>query len=54
MLNELELKKIKGGGISGTLINSFARAINSLLGLGRSLGTSIRRINDNKLCKYDR
>lgn len=50
-INKSELVLIRGGGsITGTLINSFARGINVLLDLGRSLGTAIRRIGSNKLC----
>lgn len=53
-ISKAELLKTKGGSISGSLVNAFARAIDSLLGLGRSLGTAVRRINDNKLCRYER
>lgn len=50
-INKNELLLIIGGGsVTGTLINAFARGINVLLELGRSLGTSIRRIGGNKLC----
>lgn len=53
-LNQEELLQVRGGFVNGTLINAFARGINSLLELGRSFGTAIRRINDNKLCRYER
>lgn len=49
-LNCKELLEIKGGAISGTLINAFVRGINSLLDLGRSLGTAIRRIQLGLFC----
>ena len=49
-LNHKELLEIKGGAISGTLINAFLRGINSLLDLGRSLGTAIRRIQLGRFC----
>lgn len=49
-LNKKELININGGSISGTLINAFSRGISSLLDLGRSLGTSIRRIMSGNLC----
>ncbi len=43
-LQELELYEIKGGGISTTLLNSIARLITTVLDLGRTVGSSIRRI----------
>ncbi len=49
-LKRAELLEIYGGSINGTLINAFARAINSLLDLGRSLGNAIRRIASGNLC----
>ncbi len=50
-LENKELILISGGiSLSGTLINSMARAINALLEAGRSLGTAIRRIISGKLC----
>jgi len=51
-LNNYDLIKIEGGlSISGTLINSFSRAITTILDLGRSLGTAIRRVYSNNFCK---
>lgn len=50
-LEKQEMLEINGGGISGTLINSFVRGINSMLDLGRSLGSAIRRLMSNNLCK---
>ncbi len=50
-LNNQELIMISGGlSLSGTLINSISRGINSLLEVGRSLGTAIRRIISKNLC----
>ena len=44
MLNDNELILITGGGttISGTLINSISKIIETLLDLGRSIGSAIR------------
>lgn len=50
-LNKNELLEIKGGAITATLINAFARGINTMMSLGRSLGTAIRRIYRGKVCK---
>jgi len=49
-LNNNELMSIEGGGISGTLISSITRGINTLLDMGRSLGSAIRRIGSNNIC----
>lgn len=49
-LNEMELYKINGGAISATFLNAIARAINTILNLGRTLGSSIRRIYNKNYC----
>lgn len=50
-LNKEELVCIDGGvNISGTLISSISRGITTLLDLGRSFGTAIRRIGSNNVC----
>ncbi len=50
-LEKRELLTIVGGiNISGTLINSIVKGINSILDLGRSLGSSIRRIWSGNIC----
>ncbi len=50
-LNRRDLLSVVGGiSISGTLINALVKGINSILDLGRSLGTAIRRINSGSIC----
>jgi hypothetical protein len=49
-LNREELLNIEGGSISGTLISSITRGINTILDMGRSLGNAIRRIGSNNIC----
>lgn len=50
-LNNNDLLKIEGGvSISGAIVNAFVKGINTILDLGRSLGTSLRRIRDGKIC----
>ncbi len=47
-----ELKEIEGGSsITGSLINAFTDAIKTIMGVGRALGSSIRRIKEKHLCK---
>jgi len=49
---EKDLLEISGGvNVSGSIINAFAKGINSILDLGRSLGTAIRRLYNGNLCK---
>ena len=49
-MRDEELKQIEGGAITATWISAFARGINSILELGRSLGSSIRRLQNGRLC----
>lgn len=38
------------GGISASYITALVRGINSILELGRSLGTALRRLFSGKIC----
>ena len=49
-LKKQELLEIEGGGISGSFIASLVKGVSSLLDLGRSLGTAIRRVYSKKVC----
>lgn len=51
-LTKYELLDINGGGfqITATFLNALARGINTILDLGRSLGTVIRRVNGGNIC----
>lgn len=49
-LEEKDLYEIKGGGVSATLLNSVARIISTVLELGRTVGSSIRRIYSKNYC----
>ena len=49
-LNNEILMDIRGGAISGSFLSAIAKTINSLLNLGRSLGSAIRRIQNNSIC----
>lgn len=52
ILTNEELMQIDGGAswFSAALLNAGARAVNTLLDLGRSLGTSIRRLVNGSYC----
>ena len=51
-LNNKELMNIEGGAswISASFINATARAIDTLMSVGRSLGSAIRRAFSGKVC----
>lgn len=49
-LNDNELKEVYGGAISASWVTAIVRGINSILDLGRSVGTALRRIQTGKLC----
>ena len=54
-LTNKELMDIKGGAtnyLSAAFITAITRAGNLLLDLGRSLGTSIRRVATGNVCPY--
>jgi hypothetical protein len=49
-LKTYELKEIHGGAITGTLINSLTKGVNTFLDLGRAVGNAIRRIGSKDIC----
>ncbi|MCI5836176.1 MAG: hypothetical protein MR227_05785 [Firmicutes bacterium] len=50
-LKKDELLKIVGGfNITATFMNSIARGIETILDLGRSFGTAIRRVVGKSIC----
>lgn len=51
LLTKEELIEIRGGAnFSGSLIAAIVKGINVILSLGRSLGSSVRRICSNNIC----
>ena len=49
-LENCELIQIIGGNISGTLLNSISKIIDTIMDVGRSLGTAIRMIYSKRSC----
>ena len=45
-----ELLMVVGGGITATLLNSIARVINTILDLGRNVGSAINMIVNGRKC----
>ena len=51
ILNDNELKSINGGSITATFLNAIVKGLSLLIELGKSLGSSIRRITSGTTCK---
>lgn len=49
-LNKNELMKVTGGSISASFLNAIARGIDTVLEIGRSLGSALRRFLSGKKC----
>lgn len=50
-LNQQQLTLIEGGAsFTAAFVTAFVRGINAIMDIGRSLGSAIRRINDNNIC----
>ena len=49
-LKKEELKEIRGGAFTASLLNAISRAGSLILELGRSVGSSVRRFMTNSLC----
>lgn len=49
-LHSQELLEIKGGAITATLLNALARVVNSIIEIGKMVGSSIRRISTKTYC----
>ncbi|MBR3362579.1 MAG: hypothetical protein IKG40_01480 [Bacilli bacterium] len=41
-----------GGSVSSTMVNAIVKGISLLIDLGRSLGSTIRRVSENNICSY--
>ena len=51
-LKTYELREIDGGfSLTGTLIEAFTDGLETILAIGRSFGSSLRRLNEGKLCE---
>ena len=50
ILTNQELKQINGGNITATFINAIVKGLEFLIELGKSLGSSFRRITTGATC----
>lgn len=51
ILNKKELLEIKGGTITASLLNAIIDGFSLIIELGKSLGSTIRRIVSGKSCQ---
>lgn len=49
-LEKEELLQVQGGGITGTVITALLKGVGTILDLGRSLGSAIRRLTTKNVC----
>lgn len=49
-MKDIELNKVEGGSLNGTLINAISRFINSILELGRAVGSAMSRRKNKNYC----
>lgn len=50
-LNKKELLKVYGGaGVTAAMLNGFARTISTIVEVGRSFGSAIRRLYSGNVC----
>lgn len=49
-LTVIELKQVNGGGITSSFINAISKGVKTFMDLGRSLGSSIRRLVNGSVC----
>lgn len=52
LIRDEELDKISGGGtnITGTLVSAIGDVMRMIYQAGHAVGSSVRRMSDNKLC----
>ena len=49
-MTDLELLEIKGGAISGNLLNYLSKLITTILDIGRTIGSAISYMKKGKTC----
>lgn len=53
IIKDKELKMISGGTITATFINAIVKGLELIIELGKSLGSSFRRITSNATCNLE-
>lgn len=49
-LTNKELRLIQGGAWSAAYLNAILRGVNTILEIGRNIGSFIRRLGNNNIC----
>ena len=49
-LNKEELKQISGGAISAAMVSAIIKGVETVLEVGRCVGTAIRRVFSKNVC----
>ena len=49
-VNDLEMEKLIGGGITATFLNYLTNAVKTIYSMGQEFGGSLRRIAKGKVC----
>ena len=51
ILGDKDLLNLRGGNLNATFINAIVKGISLLMELGKTLGSTIRRVTTNSSCK---
>ena len=49
-INNEEMKKVKGGGVTATMINAVMRTVSTMFTIGQAIGSAIRRAVRGSYC----
>ena len=49
-INNEEMKKVKGGGVTATMINAVMRTVSTMFTMGQAIGSAIRRAVRGSYC----
>ena len=49
-INNEEMKKVKGGGVTATMINAVMRTVSTMFTIGQAIGSAVRRAVRGSYC----
>ncbi len=49
-LNDEQLTRIDGGAVTASLLNAISRVVDTILEIGRTVGSAIRRLYNGNFC----
>lgn len=50
VVNNVEMIKVSGGGISSQLLNAISKAVSTIYSFGQGVGSAIRRVTSGVFC----